>query len=160
MRHYECKCTVCGYKRQIAFSQEPYPELDDVFSFNCPSCNCETEYTRVLTKKAAAEQRKKEQEQSLRSLIVAKCNQYGFKCRFLYQSVIITTPISDWSFDYHTPRITLYHESTEKINRDTGNYAKSHLQFRDKKMTSVEVIDYISKHDIWRMEQNMAKRSQ
>lgn len=73
-----------------------------------------TEYTRVLTKKAAAEQRKKEQEQSLRSLIVAKCNQYGFKCRFLYQSVIITTPISDWSFDYHTPRITLYHESTVK----------------------------------------------
>lgn len=112
-----------------------------------------TEYTRVLTKKAAAEQRKKEQEQSLRSLIVAKCNQYGFKCRFLYQSVIITTPISEWSFDYHTPRITLYHESTDKINRDTGNYAKSHLQFRDKKMTSVEVIDYIAGHDAWRVSQ-------
>ena len=89
----------------------------------------------------------------MRNSIVAKCNQHGFKCRFLYQSVIIATPISDWSFDYHTSRITLYHESTEKINRETGNYAKSHVQFRNKKITPVEVIDYIVGHDAWRIGQ-------
>ncbi len=83
---------------------------------------------------------------------MALCNEKGFSCRFLYQSVIITTDLSDWCFDYHLSRITLYHESTIKINFTTGNYAKAHVQFRNRKMTIPEVIDYIAKHDLWRKE--------
>lgn len=79
---------------------------------------------------------------------------YGFLYRFLYQSVIITTQLSDWCFDYHQSAITLYHESTIKINFETGNFAKAHVQFRNQKMSVPEVIDYIAAHDDWRASQN------
>lgn len=36
-------------------------------------------------------------------------------------------------FDYHRPRKTLYHESTIKVNFVTGDYAKSHKQFKSEK---------------------------
>lgn len=42
---------------------------------------------------------------------------------------------------------TLRHESTTKINFATGDYAFTHEQFRDQKMTFEEVIDYIAAHD-------------
>ena len=74
-------------------------------------------------------------------------------CRFLYHSVIITTPLSGWCFDYHTPKKTLYHESTTKINFATGYYAKAHVQFRDRRMSPIEVIDYIANHDLWKATQ-------
>ena len=75
------------------------------------------------------------------------CSERGFSCHFLYQSVIIITPLAAWSFDYHLPKKTLYHESTIKINFATGDYAKTHVQFRDRKMTVNEVIEYITAHD-------------
>lgn len=153
MRHYECECLRCGGKNQIGFCEEPYSELEDVFNARCPACGYVTKHQRVLTKKAIAEKHRKEQEQRLRDSIVDKCSQYGFQCRFLYQSVIITTPLSDWCFDYHVSRITLYHESTTKINWATGNYAKAHIQFNDRKISPLEVIGYIAAHDAWRMKQ-------
>ena len=154
MRHYECECMNCGAKRQIAFKVEPYPEIGDVFIFACSSCGEETQHTRSLTQKAAAELRRKQQEADLRNSIVEKCSAYGFKCRFLYQSVIVTTNLADWCFDYHESRITLYHESTVKINFKTGNYAKAHVQFEKRKMKPLEVIDYIASHDAWKTERN------
>ncbi|MBR5109725.1 MAG: hypothetical protein IK099_05980 [Clostridia bacterium] len=39
--------------------------------------------------------------------------------------------ISSWQFQYHESRKTLRHESTVKINFETGDYAKTHEQFRD-----------------------------
>ena len=87
---------------------------------------------------------------------ITRCQQYGFQCRFLYESVIITTPISSWQFGYHESRKTLRHESTVKINFETGDYAKTHEQFRERKMTCLEVIDYIAEHDKWRQEQQKA----
>ena len=154
MRYYECSCLLCGHKKQLPFLKEPYPAIGEVFLFHCSFCDISTEHTRVLTKKAKAEIRRKEQEELLRSSIVERCESYGFHCRFLFQSVIVTTPLSDWCFDYHISLITLYHESTVKINRETGNYAKSHVQFRNKKMNPLEVIDYIAKHDIWKANQS------
>lgn len=150
MRHYESLCLVCGAKHQIAFAEEPYPEYGDEFVAGCSLCAAETMHTRVLTKKTAAEIRKKAAEDSLRQSIISKCHEYGFTYRFLYQSVIINTPLSDWCFDYHESKITLYHESTVKINFETADYAKSHIQFRARKMTPTEVIDYIASHDEWR----------
>ena len=100
-----------------------------------------------------AELRREQQEEELRDSIVRKCEELGFKCRFLYQSVIVTTPLADWCFDYHQSKITLYHESSIKINFKTGDYAKSHLQFANRKMKPLEVIDYIAAHDAWRSEQ-------
>ncbi len=157
MRHFECECLKCSRKAQIAFPSEPYPEIGEVFSRFCPSCSAETQMTRVLTKKAAAELRRKQEEADLRQSILDRCAEYGFQCRFLYQSVIITTPMSDWCFDYHSAKKTLYHESTTKINFATGDYAKAHVQFRNRHMSSIEVIDYIVKHDFWKAAQ--AKRS-
>ena len=109
--------------------------------------------TRVLTRKAAAELRRRQAEADLRQSILDRCAEYGFQCRFLYQSVIITTPLSDWCFDYHVPQKTLYHESTTKINFTTGDYAKAHIQFRNRRMNPIEVIDYIAGHDSWKAAQ-------
>ena len=154
MRHYECECLKCGRKAQIAFQAEPYPEIGETFVRFCPSCSEETQMTRVLTKKAAAELRRRQAEADLRQSILDRCAEYGFQCRFLYQSVIITTPLSDWCFDYHAVKKTLYHESTTKINfATTGDYARAHVQFRDRRMTPIEVIDYIADHDLWKAAQ-------
>ena len=153
MRHYECECLKCGRKAQIAFPSEPYPEIGEAFLRSCPSCSEETQMQRVLTRKAAAELRRIQAEADLRQSILDRCAEYGFQCRFLFQSVIITTPLSDWCFDYHTPKKTLCHENTTKINLVTGDYAKAHVQFRDRRMSPIEVIDYIADHDSWKAAQ-------
>lgn len=151
MRQYECKCLNCGRKRQIAFA-EPYPQFEETFTKYCASCAADTAHTRVLTKKTASELRAAAYENALRQSIIDKCIEKGFKCRFLYQSVIITTHLADWCFDYHETKITLYHESTVKINFATGDYAKAHVQFRERRMKPLEVIEYIAVHDAWRAE--------
>ena len=151
MRQYECECLICGRKRQVAFT-EPYPEFGETFIKHCTFCTSDTLHTRVLTRKTASELRAAAYEKALRQSIVDKCTEKGFKCRFLYQSVIITTPLADWCFDYHQTKITLYHESTIKINFKTGAYAKTHVQFRERKMKPLEVIEYIAAHDAWRAE--------
>lgn len=158
MRQYECECTVCGTKKSVAFREEPYPEYGDIFSLFCTNCNTETRHTRTLTRKTAAELRRKAEEENLRQTILDKCAEYGFSVRFLYQSVIITTPLADWCFDYHVKEITLYHESVYKINPQTGLYAKAHVQFSKRKMSSTEVIEYIADHDEWRAQHPMKKQ--
>lgn len=113
----------------------------------------ETVFARTLTKKTLSEMRRNQAESDLKQSITDYCAQYGFHCRFLYESVIITTPIADWSFGYHERLKTLRHESTTKINFKTGDYAKTHEQFANRKMTCFEVIDYIAAHDQWRQKQ-------
>ena len=153
-RQYECECLNCGVQHSIVFRDEPYPRPLAVFLYPCPNCGGTTNHSRVMTRKTLAELHREQQEEVLRNSIVQKCAEFGFKCRFLYQSVIVTTQLSDWCFDYHQSRITLYHESTIKINFESGNYAKSHLQFTNKKMKPLEVIDYIAAHDAWRVGQS------
>ena len=153
MREYLCECLNCHNQHPVRF-EEPFPKAGDVFEHVCKTCGCITKQTRVLTRKARAEMRTKEAERELRQSIVEKCESYGFQCRFLYESVIITTPISSWQFGYHSSRKTLRHESTVKINFETGDYAKTHEQFHDRKMSCAEVIDYIAAHDKWRQEQS------
>jgi len=60
---------------------------------------------------------------------------------------IITTPVATWAFDYHQKLKTLRHESTIKINFDTGDPAAMHYQFRNRKMSNSDVIEYIADHD-------------
>lgn len=153
MRNYECECMDCKYKRCFHFENPPYPEYGDMFLRPCPFCGAETRFTRSMTRKTLSELRKKQAELDLRNTIIARCEHHGFQYRFLYQSVIVTTSLSDWCFDYHRPRITLYHESTFKINFQTGDFAKAHIQFKERKMTLDEVIDYIAAHDRWRAQQ-------
>ena len=153
MRQYECKCLKCGLKRQFAF-EEPYPKFGETFSKHCASCASDTIHTRTLTKKTLSELRGAERESALRQSIAEKCAENGFVCRFLHQSVIITSNLSDWCFDYHQQKITLYHESTVKINLTTGDYSKSHVQFRNRKIKPLEVIEYIAAHDEWRKKQS------
>lgn len=157
MRIYECKCLVCNTVTQICFSSEPYPKYGQDFSDFCKKCDKETTFTRTLTRKTEKEIKREKEENDLRQTIIDYCNLYGFQWRFLYQSVIITTPMSEWCFDYHQKRITLYHESTVKINFSTGDYAKAHCQFREKSMSAIEVIEYIASHDQWRSIQNQRK---
>lgn len=38
MRHYECVCSQCGIRRQLAFHTEPFPEIGDFFQFACAFC--------------------------------------------------------------------------------------------------------------------------
>ena len=75
---------------------------------------------------------------------------FDIACLWFISSICL----ADWCFDYHQSRITLYHESTVKINFETGDYAKSHLQFANRKMKPLDVIDYIAAHDAWRAEKN------
>ena len=143
----QCQCAVCGAVSQQHFLIGEVPEIDQAFRVFCKNCNEETEHFLSLTKKRKVELKRIAEEAALREEIEQICRDNGFSCRFLYQSVIITTPLSDWAFDYHRTKKTLYHESTVKINFATGNYAKSHVQFREKKMTNSEVIRYIASHD-------------
>ena len=103
-------------EKQLAFLDAPYPQFGETFVRYCTVCGTETAYKRVLTRKTAAELRAAERERALRQSIADRCAELGFRCRFLYQSVIAMTPLSDWCFDYHERKITLYHESTVKIN--------------------------------------------
>ena len=157
MKHYESECLICGKKTQIAFSTEPYPKYGELFRHFCSTCEADTDHTRTLTKKTASQIRKNQAEHRLREEIITLCKAKDFSCRFLHQSVIVTTDLSDWCFDYHQSKITLYHESTTKINFATGNYAKSHVQFRNRKISISEVIEYIASHEIWRKESTSLK---
>lgn len=153
MRQYLCECLNCHGQQTLCFS-ESFPSVGNVFERFCKTCSEITPHTRVLTRKAKAEIQAAQDEQALRNTIINRCADYGFDCRFLYESVIITTPISSWQFGYHESRKTLRHEnSIHKVNFETGNYVKTHEQFRDRKMSCTEIIDYIAAHDKWRQEQ-------
>lgn len=146
MRQYLCECTVCGWKKNLQF-EDSLPKPGDCFLRYCDCCQDETVFTRVLTRKAQAEINRIEGENALQESILEKCAVYGFSCRFFGESAIITTPKSTWQFDYHQKLKTLRHESTIKINFDTGDPAAMHYQFRDRKVSNVDVIDYIADHD-------------
>ena len=152
MQQYMCICLKCKSNEQFNFD-EPYPKYGDEFVRLCRYCQEDTPHTMALTKRIASQLRAEKEELELKETIIKYCESYGFTCRFLYRSVIITTSISSWQFDYHSTRKTLRHESTVKINLKTGNYAKTHEQFRNRKMSCEDVIDYIAKHDKWRQEQ-------
>ena len=158
MRHYECECLICRTKSTVIFYDEPYPEVGQEFLHPCSSCGKETCFTRSMNKKAFAELHRRQQEDDLKRSIILKCEEYGFQYRFLYQSVIITTALADWCFDYHQSKKTLYHESVYKFNRETGDYVKSHCQFRNRKMTAPEVIEFIASHEDWRAKNPIGSR--
>lgn len=147
MRQYLCECQACHKQSNLKFYEEPYPIGEEQFDGMCKYCNKITTHKRVLTRKTQSEMNRLKEEENLRQSITDKCNEYGIQCEFIYQSVVITTPRSTWSFDYHQSKITLYHESTIKINFETGNYSKTHCQFRDRRMKPEEVIKYIASHD-------------
>ncbi len=121
--------------------------MGDCFPHYCDLCRKEMLFTRVLTRKAQAEINRIAEENALQESIRNKCIFYGFSCRFCGESAIITTPKAMWQFDYHQKLKTLRHESTVKINFDTGAPAAMHYQFRDRKMSNADVIDYIANHD-------------
>ena len=37
--------------------------------------------------------------------------------------------------------------------QEVASCAKAHFQFRDRRMTPIEVIDYIANHDLWKATQ-------
>lgn len=71
--------------------------------------------------------------------------------RFYLESAIITTPASMRSFNYHDKEKVLRHENRRPVHDDMGGYVKSHEQFR-RKASWKEVIDYIYRHDQWRLQ--------
>ena len=149
MRQYLCECMTCGWQKNMRFD-EPYPRMGDLFPRHCDYCKEDTIFTRTMTRKAQAEMNRIAEENALQESIRDRCAGYGFDCRFYLESVIVTTPVASWQFQYHEKLKTLRHESTVKINFETGDAAWSHVQFRDRKMSNDEVIDYIAKHDEWR----------
>ena len=146
MRQYLCECTICGHQRNFGFD-EPYPECGEVFVRRCDRCGDDKPFVRVMSRKARADAVRMEEEKALQERIRRKCADCGFACRFYMESVIIETPVGSWQFAYHDRLKTLRHESTVKINFETGDPAAMHYQFRDRKMTVDEVIEYIARHD-------------
>lgn len=152
MRQYLCECMTCGRQKNMHF-EEPYPLMGDMFSHYCDYYQEDTIFTRTVTKKAQAEMNRIAEENALQESIRDRCDSYGFNCQFYLESVIITTPLASWQFQYHEKLKTLRHESTVKINFETGDAAWSHVQFRDRKMSNDEVIDYIAAHDAWKQKE-------
>lgn len=150
MRQYLCECSACKKQYALRFDQEPFPILGETFSRQCPGCGIETPFQRAATRKARSELRAIEEERALREAISAECGRRGFSCEFLYQSAVIRTPVAHWKFDYHMARKTLWHESTYRVNLETGVPAVRHKQFEEKKLSWQEVIDYIDRHDRWK----------
>ena len=107
----------------------------------------ETNELPVLTRKMKAKLRREAEEEELKEAICKRCALYGMSCRFYLESVIIHSPVAKWQFAYHDRLKTLWHESTVKINFETGDYAAMHNQFRNRRLTCEEVIDYIARHD-------------
>ena len=102
---------------------------------------------RALTRKEKSKLRREAEEEKLKASIRKRCDLYGMFCRFYLESVIINSPVAKWQFAYHDRLKTLWHESTVKINFETGDYAAMLNQFRNRRMTCEEVIDYIARHD-------------
>lgn len=146
MRQYLCECTTCRERRSFYFD-EPYPAYGETFVRHCDHCDSDKLFSRVLTRKAKVEMNRLQEEQQLQEHIRQKCSEYGFTCRFYLESVIIITPVASWQFAYHEKMKTLRHESTVKVNFDTGDPAAMHYQFRNRKISVDEVIDYIAAHD-------------
>lgn len=146
MRKYLCFCLKCKTERLLDFD-EPFPLYGDVFKSYCQNCLAEEDFTRVLTRKAKAELNIKAEEDTLKKRISDRCALYGFTTRQLFQSIVIQTPKAEWSFDYHKRLKTLLHESTYPFSLKTGAPAKAHIQFKDRKLTIEEIIDYIARHD-------------
>lgn len=153
MRQYLCECSVCKNQYTLYFEGEPFPVLGDSFPRQCLNCGTETPFQRVATRKARRELRAIEEERALRTEIREECGRRGFACEFLYQSVVIRTPAAHWKFDDHTAGKTLWHESTYRVNLETGLPAVRHKQFEGKKLSWREVIAYIDHHDQWRAAQ-------
>lgn len=153
MRQYLCECSICKKQYHMHFEGEPFPILGDSFPHQCLNCGKETLFQRVATRKARSELRAIEEEQALTEAISDECRRLGFTCRFLYQSVVIQTPVAHWKFDYHMARKTLWHESTYRVNLETGDPAVWHKQFEDRKLSWQETIAYIDGHDQWKAKQ-------
>lgn len=147
MHHYECICQSCQTHQQFGFDNDTSLSISQEFYAYCKTCCSEKLFRRVLTKKVLAEQKRIEQEAQLRDSLAKLCESHGLSCRFLYQSILIKTPLAEWQFDYHASTITLYHESRFKRDPQTGDYMKFHCQFRNRKITPAEAIKYIVKHD-------------
>ncbi len=132
---------------------EHYPDLGEQFVYFCNNCQKETLFTRTMTRKAQAELRRKQNEIDMQASIREYCKGYGFGCRFYLESVIITTPASMWSFNYHDKEKVLRHENRRPVHDDMGGFAKTHEQFR-RRASWKEVIDYIYRHDQWRLQES------
>lgn len=109
-------------------------------------------FTRVLTRKTQSELRHKLNEEELRKMIQSSCQERGFTCRFYYESAIVTTPAAIWSFNYHDSVKVLRHENRRLVHDDMGGFVKTHEQFR-RRMSWQDVLDYIDRHDKWRLTQ-------
>lgn len=109
-------------------------------------------FTRVLTKRLRHQLYNTFEQRALAD-IAEKCAEHGFTYRIVFRSVVIQTPLSKWSFDYHVTKKTLFHENAVKYNFKTGNYAQAHVQFRDRPMRCTAVIDFIATHEKWKLAQ-------
>ena len=130
------------------------PSYGEEFQHRCKKCRKETTFTRVLTKRMRYQLRGTFEQRVLAD-IAEKCAEYGFTYYTVFRSVVIQTPISKWSFDYHVKRKTLFHENAVKYNRKTGNYAQAHVQFRDRPISCTAIIDFIASHEKWKLEQQL-----
>lgn len=123
MRHYMCACQKCGEHNNLCF-YEPYPQYGGQFIRYCKHCGAETAQTMVLTKKVATELRKQKAEQELKQSITDYCQKYGFTCWFLYESVIVTTPISSWQFAYHENKLDILFRCIQKKRKVQFSYKR------------------------------------
>ena len=146
VRNMACICTVCGSEVQVGFDVDFLPDINSTVERMCSKCGCKQTLRFRETKKLRAQRRRIQEDQELRDHITQLAEQYGFKCCFIYQHVTVTTPVGSWQFNLYGSKKKLFHESSYKVNLQTGNKAFWHLQF-ERKMSLEELFLYVSNHE-------------
>ena len=145
-----CKCLTCGNMREMRIILRHSRNDENEIQCKCYICHKKTS-SIIVTSPKEIDAVRKSRVYSRQRRVKRACDKYHFKFHFGEQHAFIKTELGAWFFDYLDPLVTLYHESTRKINRRTGEYSAFHVQFENKYMSIEKVIDYIASHDDYRM---------
>lgn len=117
---------------------------------DCKCVRCDSETTSRIMTQDEVERYFKRRRKEMNTRVMNACNQHKFGYRFLTTSVLIMTDIAVWKYNYLESIVTLYHSSTEKIDRKTGEFSEFHVQFKNRLMNPESVISYIARHEEFR----------
>ena len=147
-----CRCTACGKMQEVRIHSRHNSKVVQSITCYCYDCKRETVHLTVNDKKQI-NQFRSSREKSRQQRVANACARYGFKHHFGEQHAFVKTPIGTWFFNYLDLNVTLFHESSKKINRRTGDYSPYHIQFENREMSIEKVISFIAQHEKYRTEE-------
>ena len=86
------------------------------------------------------------------------CRKNAFFCRALFDLMIVVTPHSQWKILFGENGMRLYHSNTQKRKTDECSEIKGYHKQNVKCDSVIEYLDYILKHDRYRMKNPCNKK--